>query len=250
MTEKQLIEKLNRLSEIKPNCEWVSLTKKSILGADFVNGVSENKVTIKARFTGFIGLITSLNYKTKLVYSFAVLMIALIGTVTLAQKAVPGDALFAVRKTTEKIQNVLAFNNDASKYNFEVANKRLEDLALVVKDKRIENIAPAISEFQASILDATKNLINQAKNNPKSIKEFAVEVKKLKDNSVLLDKIGGTDLGVASDNMYKAIDQEEIKSLEKTTLTEEKQKTLQEIKDLFDKENYADAFEKILTISN
>lgn len=248
MTEKQLIEKLNKLSTIAPRQEWVALTKKSILGADFVK--DNSRVTIQARFSGFVNSITNLNYKTKLAYSFSVLLLAVIGTVGMAQSAVPGDTLFSVRRATEKIQTAFNFNNDASKYNFEIANKRLEDLTLVVKDNRTQNLAPAISEFQASIADATKNLLAYTQKNPKNIKDIANQVKKIKDSAVLLDKIGGSDLGATSDNLYKAIVEEEIKALDNVTLTEEQKKILVEIKELFDAGNYSDAFEKILIISN
>lgn len=245
MTEKQLIEKLNGLREIKPNQEWVVLTKKSILGSETIF----EKIDLKDRVLRARDIIIAMNYKAKLAYSFAALLLAVVGTVGAAQRAVPGDVLFSVRKATEKIQTAFA-NNDASKYNFEIANKRLEDLVLVVKDNRTQNLAPAISEFQASIADATKNLVAYTRKNPGNIKEIADQIKKIKENSVLLDKIGGSDVVTTSDNLYKAIVGEEIKALEKITLTEDQQKTLTKIKELFDAGKYSDAFEKILTISN
>ncbi|KKP32403.1 MAG: hypothetical protein A2312_04740 [Candidatus Staskawiczbacteria bacterium RIFOXYB2_FULL_32_9] len=255
MTEKQLIEKLNKLSEIKPNKQWADLTKKSILGADFVsilnisNNEDNKKISIKTRFTGFVNTISSFNYKTKFAYSLAG-MLLLAGTVfSFAQNAVPGDTLFSVRRIAEKFQTTF-INDDSSKYNFEIANKRLEDLALIVKDNRTENIAVATNEFKASMLDATNRLINSVKKNPKSMKEVAVEMKKIKENAVLLDKIGGSDLSKESDNLYKVIVEEEIKALENSTLTEDQQKTLVEIKDLYNIGSYSEAFEQILVISN
>jgi hypothetical protein len=78
---------------------------------------------------GLINTVTALNYKTKLAYSFAALLLAVVGTFGMAQNAVPGDMLFSVRKTTEKIQTAFN-NNDASRiiksFNDKVENERIE----------------------------------------------------------------------------------------------------------------------------
>ena len=220
------------------------------MGADFVSISNDNKITIKARFTSFVNTMPAFNLQTKFAYSLAGVLLLVGGVFGFAQNAVPGDMLFSVRRAGEKLQTAFVNNDDSSKYNFEIANKRLEDLALIVKDNRTENIALATSEFQASMADATSRLISAVKKNPKSMKEFAVEIKKIKENAVLLDRIGGSDLSASSDNLYKVIVEEEIKALENSTLTVDQQKTLQEIKDLFDAEKYSDAFEKVLVISN
>lgn len=247
MTEKQLIEKLNKLSDIKPTQEWVVLTKQNILGNSIKNNF--RKVSFKERMVEFVDMIGSLRLQTKLAYSFVVLLFALVGVVGVAQKAVPGDMLFSVRRTTERLQTAF-MNDETSKYNFDIANKRLEDLAIIVKDNKTENMVSAMTEFQASIADATKKLISSVKKNPKSIKDFAGQIKKINEDAVLLDKLGGSNIQETSDNLYKAITEEEIKALENSTLTQEQEEVLVEIKALFEENKFSEAFEKILTISN
>jgi hypothetical protein len=250
MTEKQLIEKLNKLSEIKPSKQWVDLTKKSILGADFIGVSNDNKITIKARFTGFVNTISLFNYKTKFAYSLAGVLLLAGGIFAFSQNAVPGDMLFAVRSATDKIKTVFVGKQDSSNLNFEVANKRLDELVAMVKDNNNQDKTLAISQLKASITDAAKNLIVSAKKNPKSVKDIVAEANKIKESAVLLDIVGNSETQEISGGLYKVIVQEEIKALENSTLTEDQEKALEEIKILFDKGSYLEAFEQILVISN
>ncbi len=244
MTEKQLIEKLNKLSDIRPSQEWVALTKQNILSNNFENNFA--KVSVLSKVSEFFNILNSFKLQTKLAYSFAVMMVAVFGVVGLAQNAVPGDTLFSVRRVTEKVQTAFT-DNESSKYNFNTANKRLEDLAVIVKGNKSENMAFAMTEFQASIAEATEKLISAVKKDPKSIKNFAYQVKMINDNAVLLDKIGGSNIQEASGVLYKTIVEEEIKALENSSLTKEQEISLTEIKELFKEEKYLEAFEKILT---
>lgn len=193
-----------------------------------------------------------MNLQTKLSYSFVMLLVAVIGVVGLAQNSVPGDTLFAVRKATDKIQTNLMLD-ESSKYSFDIANKRLEDLNYVVKENKQSNVSFAVKEFKASIVGATQKIIESYNKDQKPIKEIAKDIKKIKENSVLLTRVGSEELEELkdiSDIMYMTIVQEEIKSLEKTTLTEEQELLFKEIKLLVENESYSEAFEKILTISN
>ena len=60
----------------------------------------------------------------------------------------------------------------------------------------------------------------------------------------------GTDMSENPDvkDLYQTVVQSQIADLEKTTLTDDMQKTLVEVKDLYNQGKFVDALEKILLI--
>ena len=243
MTEKELISKLKDLNSIKPRKEWVFSVKMQILGSG--GNVVPDKATYKERlFDGFKSLYP-LSYQRKLAYSFSVLMLTFVGVLGFAQYTVPGDVLFSVKKITEQGQASLTGESEikASVENFK---KRSQDLAEIVKNKKETNIPSAVQEVK----DAAKSLTDALQKDPKLAKEIALEIK---ENKTFLDLSGEAkieaDIKEASDILYKTIDAQMIADLEATTLTEEQQVLLEEIKDLYSQDKYSDALEKILLIS-
>ena len=252
MTEKQVIEKLNMLSDIKPSKEWADLAKQNILSNNFDPAIINNGFNLKEKFSDLLGIINSLKLQTKLAYSFALLIMFVGGLVGVSQNAVPGDLLFAVRSTTDRVKIAFVGQEDYSKLNFEVANKRLDELVAIVKDNNVnkEDKNIALIELKASIKHTAKNLIASVKENPKAVNDIVAEAKKIKESAVLLDIIGDSEKTTISNDLYKEIVESEVISLESITLTESQQETLKEIKDLVKDGKYSDAFEKILTINN
>jgi hypothetical protein len=163
--------------------------------------------------------------------------------------------LFSIKKLTEQSQTAFVSQENQLKDNFETANKRLDDLTQVVKNNEMQNIAPAIREFQASISEATKNLIGSiGQKDSQSIKDIAFQIKKIEDNKKQLQTYG-VDLGATQEskdlnNALAPLVQQEINDLEKTTLTEDQQKIIQAVKGLYADGKYSDALEGILTINN
>jgi len=252
MTDKQIIEKLNMLSEIKPNKEWVVLTKQNILNNNSDLVLLDNGFSLKNKFTDLLNIISSLKLQTKLAYSFALLLMFVSGLVGVSQNAVPGDLLFAVRSTTDKLKIAFVGQEDYSKFNFEVANKRLDELVAIVKDNNAntQDKGTALIELKANIKNTAKNLIASVKENPKAVNDIVAEAKKIKESAVLLDIISESDKTTTSNELYKEIVEIEINSLENITLTQSQQDILKEIKELVKDSKYSDAFEKILTINN
>lgn len=238
MNEKQLVEKLMLLKEIKPRKEWVFLAKSQIFAEPKVAEISAVKTL------GIMDILPAFFFQRKLAYAFATLLFVIVGVVGFAQYTMPGDLLFSVKKISEQNQNPL-----------QIAYNRSEDLVTIIKQNRTENIAPAVSELKASIADAAKNLVaSLAQNdNKKSIKEIATEIKKIEDNQKQLQTLGidisATDEAKDLNNALAPLVKDEITDLEKVTLTEEQQTILNEVKDLYDKGSYSDALEKILLIS-
>jgi len=152
--------------------------------------------------------------------------------------------LFSVKKISEQAQSPL-----------HVAYNRSEELVHIAKENRTQNLAPAISEFKASISDAAKNLVESLTIGSKdSAKQIVQEVKKIQDNQKKLETLG-VDIGQTQEaqelnSALQAIVESQIKDLEKTTLTEEQEGSLIEIKDLYEQQKYSDALERILLINN
>ena len=255
MEETKLINNLKKLQQIKPRKDWVILAKNQILNPYVETPVikqEEKKETIGV--LSFFSVVASLIYQRKLAYSFATLLFIMIGMFGFAQYTMPGDMLFSVKKLTEQSQTALVSQENQLKNNFEIASRRLDDLTQVVKDNRTQNIAPAIKEFQASISEATKNLVATIEQkDSQSIKDIVSQIKKIEDNKKELQTYG-VDLEATQESKdlndaLAPLVQREIEDLEKITLTEEQLETMQKVKDLFTDGKYSDALEEILMIN-
>ena len=236
ITEKQLIESLSQLKEIKPRKEWAVLLKSQIL--------TEEKTTpVVAKSVGMMDAFYSLFVQKKFAYSLAAFAFVVVGMIGFAQYTVPGDLLFPVKKLSEQSEAALT-GQTSLKQNVVALNSRINDLAQVAKDGRKENIPSAISEISANVKDLAKSLKANPVNDSETIKEIAAGLK-------TLASVPGTDMSENSDvrDLYQAVVQSQIADLDKTTLTDGQKKELVEIKDLSDQGKYTDALEKILLIS-
>ena len=255
MEETKLINKLKELQQIKPRKDWAILVKNQIL-ADAKPAFAESYgVARKESIFGALKFLPALIYQRKLAYAFATLLFVMVGMFGFAQYTMPGDMLFSVKKFTEQSQTAFVSQDNQLKNDLNIASRRLDDLKQVVKDNRMSNIAPAMKEFQASISQATKNLIdNIGQKDSQTVKDIALQIKQIEDGRKEL-QILGVDFGNVeeSNNLNSVLAplvQREIEDLEKTTLTEEQQTTLDEIKALYADGNYSEALEGILMINN
>ena len=173
-------------------------------------------------------------------YALAVILLLIIGVFGFATQTMPGDLLFPIRKIAEQSQATLTGQTALRQEVVKLSN-RINDLAQVAKEGRVNNIPSAISEINNNVSELAKNL----KNNPvdsATIKEIAVSLKTLAD-------VPGTDLSAspAMIDLYQTLVQQQIADLEKSTLTDDQQTTLNEVKDLYQQGKYSDALEKILS---
>ncbi len=239
MADKQIAEKIKLLSKIEPRREWVVLTKNEILGKKY-------EFTAPAKNWNILDYIPVMGLKRQFAYAFLTMAFIVVGVFGFAQRTLPGDMLFSFRRITEQSQAALS-GQDNLKAGFETATRRLQDLAQAVKSNRTGNIPSAISEVKLSIEEVTKKIANTT--DSEEIKNIAEQVKQIGQDEVLANKLGSEELKETSDALYKALDEQMIKEIEKTTLTEEDQKILEESKVLFTEENYSQSLEKILSIS-
>lgn len=244
MTEKQLISKIKELRQIKPRENWVFLTKQRIL---------EREAVKQTHTFGLDELITGLRFVLGHKYAFAslVILIVLVGTFGFAQKSLPGDSLYLVRKMTEKSQAVFSFEGNQSKRNLELANKRLDDLTKIAQSNSVKNLATAINEYKATVSEATKSLIEDSEKDLEKVKEIVLEVRKLKENRQKVKALGVVIDGTEElNNALAQLVEREIKDLESRALTQEQEQILEEMKQDYENSLYYQSLERILLLTN
>lgn len=237
LTQKQLIEQIKTLKEIKPREEWVVLLKSQILSE------KQAQATIPAQKISFLDVLSYVFAPKKLAYSFAVVLLLIVGIFGFASYTMPGDLLFPVRKIAEQSQAALSGQTTLRQDVVRLSN-RINDLAQVAKEGRISNIPSAITEVNNNASELAKNLKNNL-TDPATIKEIAASLK-------TLASVPGTDLTANPDikDLYQAVVQNQIADLQETTLTDEQKATLSEAEELYNQAKYIDALEKILLINN
>jgi len=228
MTEAELIKKIQTLKEIKPRKDWVLSTKTQILGDVEVRPQHFLFPFFKPAYAGI----------------FVVLF--LIGLFEFSQSALPGEPLYFVKRASEKTVASFTPQEQKSKVNLESANKRLEELNQIAQSNEVKKLAPAMSEFQANVSEAVKNLVNV-----KRVDEGLVaQTQKLEENKEKVEKVLATKIETEEyDDALSQLVEREIKGLESQTLTEEQKLFLEEAKADFSAGNYSQALEKILILS-
>lgn len=228
MTEAELIKKIKTLREIKPRNDWVLLTKSQILG------------DVEVRPQHFLFPFF------KPAYAGVFVVLFLIGLFEFSQSALPGEPLYFVKRASEQAVVSFTSQEQKSKVNLQSANKRLEELNQIVQNNEVKKLAPAMSEFQANVSEAVKNLVNV-----KRVDEGLVaQTQKLEENKEKVEKVLATKIETEEyDNALSQLVEREIQDLEERTLNEEQTVTLQEAKADFEAGNYSEALIKILNLS-
>ncbi len=199
MTDQELIAKLQGLRQIKPNTDWVALTKTQILGAQLMS-------------------FSSLFFQKKFVYAFSVLLLLFVGAFGLVEYTNQPLQPAAILGETSIKNSVAAFK--ITSQNKTASAKELQDVVKVLTD--------AITK------------------DPRMAKEVALE---LKGDKALAMIEGGADVRQTSDTLYKIIDEQIIKDLKNTTLTQDQIIAFEIGQKLFDKGEYVMALEIFLKIN-
>lgn len=246
MQDKELIAKLKELINIRPRQEWVVLAKAKL----FEEETKIQPAPLAGKRASIIldifpRFIHHLNYRYVLAtFTFIFLLVA--SVFIYARNALPGEALFSVKKAEEKVRTLLAPKNQFAQYQLEITNERLSELAKIVETKQGQKLAPAIKEFQASAKQAALNIKKAKKLN----KEIVLEAKKLEQGKEKVQALGVV-LG-ETDEFAMALAERvemEIKDLETRTLTEKQKTQLEEAKKDLAAKNYSLALEKILALT-
>jgi len=228
MTEKDLINKLKGLKQIKPRQEWVSLAKSEIFNNSFVQDKAFQPAVFSSVFSNTYNAI----FQRKFAYSLAVFLFVFVGISGVINYGFPQD------KNTSS-QTALVTENTV-KSNVESFKAKSKTLAEATTDKT--NTALALSEVKS----VAKELTVSIKKDPQLARTVALEIN---NNKTLLDISGGNDVNEVS-NMYKVIVVSLMDDLSDRTLSVDQTEELQRIKNyLKDNGDYITALRDILLIS-
>jgi hypothetical protein len=227
MTEKELIGRIRELGQIKPSRDWVVLTKNQILGPE-----------PKGILFPFLRLAS---------ISLGATLLILFGLFYFAQKALPGDFLYPIKKIAERGQAFLVSETELPKIQLELANKRLEELNKIVEQNEVKKLPLALNELQTSTSRAAKNLVKVKKIN-REIVENTLKFEKTKEK---IENSLATQIEIKEEeNPTKIVAEYLIKDLEGRTLSEEEKEIFTQAKKDFENGDYSTSLEKILILSN
>jgi len=251
MAEKDLIKKIKELSQIKPRKDWVVFAKKEILGEEPSYG---------ERFSAILEIFPRVifsagNGQRKLAYATLTIVVILVGVFGFAQHTVPGDLLFSLKKITEKSQTVFVSEQTQLRHDFEIVNRRMDDLIKADENNQAKKIVSAVKEVQESISQVAKNL--EKIEEPERAIEAIIEIRKIEERQEQIGKVLATGVEPGEERvnpiqeLYKTPASVLIRSLEslREGLDTEQIKLLEEARADFENGNYSEALEKVLRIS-
>lgn len=250
MDEKQLIRHFKELAEIRPRKDWVFSAKNRILAEP-----ASTKATAGNVIFSFLPF-----FRYKLAFVPIISVLIIIGLFGFAQKTVPGDTFFSIKKMAETAQVTFSSDVEKPKTQLKLVNKRLEELSRIAEANQVRSLDPAIKEFQLSIAQATKDLaemdLNVTSSDPMVLQEIVAETQKLKENKEKVEAVLGIIIGDTNE-LTSALSRLEkqtavylIADISQRTLSEEDQELLTEAREDFEAGDYAGALEKIWLLSN
>jgi len=233
MQERELIAKLKELRQIKPSQDWAFLAKEQILG-----GEEKYQNPLSVVLSIFQVIFAKPAYA---VMAVVFVFVGLFGTFTFAQNSLPGDMLFSIKKISEKAQITFASEEELPRIQMELVSKRLEELTKVAKENRIKNLPSAINETKASISEVNKSLAKSS--SPEEVKKIVdqIEEKAQVISQTLGVAFGETEIGELRQSSDKLYFNDLISTLEKSTLTEEQEEILIQMKELAEEGEYSEA---------
>jgi hypothetical protein len=250
MEDSNLITKIKSLDNIKPNQEWVALTKKNILG----QGLSYRP--------SFASVIGHMMFQYKLAIAGLILICVTGGTWIATENALPGQSLYSVKLIGEKGLAMLGGKNQEAQEpltNLQLAVKQLAALNLVSERKLTQDVPAAVQEFAATKAAARKQVLELAQKDPANAAEIVKSVGSQIQQIDATERTVFADLGISasasgsanhdSDSSDKAIVELLLTGSQKAALTSTQQQDLAYARGLYNAGNYEGALEFYLNSS-
>jgi len=214
MEERELINQIRSLKDVKPRKAWASSVRKEIVGPS----------------------VFQVLFQKNLAYAAAGLCLILLSVFALTLVSVP-------KEDNSALLAAAAY----SKQNLGLVNQKIEVLTQVVKDNKVdENIVREINE---DIAKASQTITKEIVQSPEALKEIINEIKQINQSKIRLETLGVIiDGDFQLNNVLQPLIEAEINNLDNVTLTEKQEMTLKEIKGLYEQGHYSDALEEILLI--
>lgn len=258
MTEKEVIDKIIQLRQIKPSKQWIVFTKNRILEEE---KTSQSFIfSLKQIFLELFSWLFFSPARTALV-SGSTLVILFFGVVGLAQNSLPGDLLYPLKKLTEKSRAIFVSEEEKPKTTLELADKRIEELTKIVENNQVSKLPSALEEIKTTKKIAKRELAKIIEKKPKSealkiTKEITpklieIEEKEKKVYSSLgIEKSDEENSNKENNQLAeKKIVEILIQDLKNSSLTKNQKELLSQAEDYFGKNDYLSALEIILQLS-
>lgn len=232
MEEKDLISKIKKLREIEPRKAWVLYLKERFLE-------NEKKISF------ILKPILALSFLSLFLFSFV-----------LAQKSLPGDFLYPLKTTSEKVILILTPKEKKPEVQLEITKTRLEELTEIAKENKIEKLVPALSETKKTfpvVSETIKEVLK--KKDVKKVKKIVKDIKEIEEKTKEVESFGviikeDRDFQETALQLKKILVDNEIKELEKRSLTEKQKEILEKAKEFYTNGDYNKALELILFLTN
>jgi len=234
MTQKEIITKIKSLKEVKPEKEWVLLTKNNVLGkeANIVRPIHNHHER-----NSLFELVSSL-VNPRIAFSFVAFLFVVVGITGLS-------GLVGFRPSSDTAALLVA--QDAVKNDVELLRVKSQILSeIAAKGDEKENIALVAKEVE----EIAKDLTDKVKKEPRLARNVALDISKNRTYlEVMGSEIVGVDLKETSGVLYKTIVEEIMRDVERANLSEIQQERLSGVKKMYDSGEYAKALESILLIN-
>ncbi len=240
MREKDILQKLTILKQIKPTQDWVIFTKQRMFGdVRAVGGV-------RAGFGNAIAdTVSYLSYLVKKpAFALAAFLLLLAGGV-------------ALQVTNQQLKNGLSQAEEDFQYtlaSLELAQMRFDELKTAVQSSDQAKLPTAIKNFQERNAQASKDFVKLVENSPQKALQAGLKLVQLQKEKSQLERVLGTTLGTEEnkevENATKILLEQEFSDLETRTLTEEQTVLFEEAKASFEEGDYSSAIEKVWQLSN
>jgi len=248
-TEKELINQIRTLREIKPDAEWVSLTKLQIMGPAAI----EAKRSLVGIFSGFA-------FQYKAAFAAVLMISAVSGTLAVAQDALPGDALYGLKRVSEKGVAIITGQDNTPATNLHLAAKRLEEINLMSQRDLTKELSAAFYEYKSVKVAAKKEVAMLVQQNPSKaseiVKEAGAAIREINSKEKAVYGVLGLEQNASStdDNGEAASDKTIVESLieyfkKNATLSQDQTKDLDQVKALYEAANYGQAVDYYLNSS-
>jgi len=249
ISDRELINQIRQLREIKPDSNWSVSVRAQIVGHD---GVGQKQ--------SILSIFGDLFCQYRIAVASLMVLFMMGGTAAVAQNALPGDPLYGLKRATEKGMALVAGKDKVATANLELAAKRLEEINLVSQKKLVQNLPAAVEEYKNAKAEAKNNVAAAIQKDPENagqiVKDAVVAMKGIADKEREVYGVLGLEQNASTSDSgaEAATDQAIVGSLieyfqNNEGLSENQQEDLEQVRALYDAANYGQSLDKYLNSS-
>lgn len=265
MDEKELINHLQILKQIRPRPDWVVLTKSRILG--------QGKEPVSQRVVFWQRVVLSVSKRLPITHfalmrpALAIYTIALlVGIFGLLKSSLPGDLLYPAKKAIQQTQ-VTVLSQDPVELHLNLAAQSAQALKDLAKRNENKKLDVVMQEYEQNLGKAAESLQEQKPKDANKVLKIAKLVNEMEQAVKEAEEALQTEIAKEPREQIKqqvmaslneeiedtqqeiaAIVARELQKLESASLTEEQKGLLEEAKTAYSEGNYSFALELIMRI--